>query len=105
MNHWLFCDHCHERDALLSTNGGSFCSIACMTLALEARRLARQERQKQFNAARKRQEDQALLSVYVLMLLLLCYGILGGDQARDEAKEAQERQSLYGRVSWEVGSR
>ena len=105
MTHWRECDHCHERQAILNTNGAAFCSVLCMTQAEQAAKYTSREKQAQVETARKRQKDQRAVLIAGLLLVALCNALMNDDQVHDEAAESRQRQALHARVNWEANTR
>lgn len=98
---WETCKRCGGpcNVVAIRTNGASYCSNVCRESAAALARGEATERAERTRTARSR----ALTYAAALLLTGLALSV-AADQRGDETKEARERKSLYGRVSWDVAT-
>jgi hypothetical protein len=86
---WKTCDHCGaHKGHVIRTNGGGYCSMACVRQAEEADKALHREARNRMEAARDARGQISIAASCGLIALLMCYVVVSSLQAQ----EGQARQ-------------
>jgi hypothetical protein len=81
---WKTCDHCGaHKGHVIRTNGGGYCSMACVRKAEEAEKALRREARARMEAARDARGQISIAASCGLLALLMCYVVVSSLQAQD----------------------